>query len=151
MFLNIINYILLWIGQVSVDLELIRDNFKKLAVIVLIGILFFWSLNNYKTVLGSFGNIVSFFTPFIMGLCFAFVVNVLLRLTEKTWSNVFKNRRGRIYTKLKRPLCLIISLIIIIGVIFVILFIIVPELNRTVSLKEAFRLMYSKACSMKMP
>ncbi|MCJ7856900.1 AI-2E family transporter [Lachnospiraceae bacterium NSJ-143] len=114
-------------------MELIRDNFKKLAVIVLIGILFFWSLNNYKTVLGSFGNIVSFFTPFIMGLCFAFVVNVLLRLTEKTWSNVFKNRRGRIYTKLKRPLCLIISLIIIIGVIFVILFIIVPELNRTVS------------------
>lgn len=79
---------------------------------------------------GLFGVIA----PFLIGLCFAFIINVLLRPIEKIWDRLMCNRSGKFLKKLKRPVCLILSTLIIAGVIFIILFMVVPEIQRTISI-----------------
>ena len=87
---------------------------------------------NLDAVLEFAGGIVSVFMPFILGLCIAFVTNVLLRALENLWDKIPDKKWLKWLKKGKRAICIIISELIIFGVIFVLLFMIIPEISRTV-------------------
>ncbi|MBE6902504.1 MAG: AI-2E family transporter, partial [Ruminococcaceae bacterium] len=89
-------------------------------------------LLNLGKVLGVIGNVLSVFMPFIIGLCIAFVTNVLLRPLEKLWDKIPDKKWLRWLKKPKRAICIIISELIIFGVIFVLLFMVIPEISDTV-------------------
>lgn len=82
-------------------------------------------------------NAVSFvfdvLSPFLIGFCFAYVVNLLLRPLERFWTwSWHKAKKQNIVSKLKRPVCLTLSILVVLGVIFAIVFMIIPKLGDTV-------------------
>lgn len=113
-------------------MELNKDNIKKIMGIIVSSLVIFWGLNHLSLVHGIFKAFLGIISPFVMGLCFAFLINILLIRVEKIWEGTVGKRAGRIGKRLQRPVCLTLSLLLIIGVIFIILFMVIPELQRNI-------------------
>ncbi len=115
-------------------MELNKSNIKKILLIICLSAVFIAALVNISSVLSVAGEVISVFMPFILGLCIAFVTNVLLRALEGLWDKIPEKKWLKWLKKGKRAACIIISELLIIGVIFVLLFMIIPEISRTVKL-----------------
>ena len=75
------------------------------------------------------------FSPLVFGFCLAYVVNLLLRPIEKFWLWLWRNLKNqKIILIIKRPLCLVLSFLIVLGMIFAIVFMVLPALKETVSM-----------------
>ena len=74
----------------------------------------------------------SLFFPFLLGGCLAFLVNVVLRPVERGWRRLWGKRYGPRQDKARRPLCLLISVLLVIGVVFALFFVIVPSLKDSI-------------------
>lgn len=57
--------------------------------------------------------------PFIIGGCLAFIINVPLVHIERLWQKLFARFRSDWPQKIKRPVCLIVTLTVIIGVVLI--------------------------------
>lgn len=112
-------------------MDLNKENTKKILVLVLFSGFLFWSLSHISTIVNLIGDTLSIATPFILGLCFSFIMNVLLRPIEKIWDRYLGNKSS---SKFKRPICLLLTISIIIGSIFILLFIVVPEVQESASM-----------------
>lgn len=66
--------------------------------------------------------------PIPVGLCTAFVLNLWLRFLEKVWDR----RLGTKSLKAKRPVCLFLCLLTMVGVLALLLLAVVPQLWRSV-------------------
>lgn len=99
--------------------------FKKLCLLVLGGIAFFWILQNYLLVLSVGGWVFGLLQPLFIGFCIAFVLNVPMRFLE---GHLFTRTKKPILQALRRPLCILISIVFIVTVLSVIFLLVVPEL-----------------------
>ena len=118
-----------------VTLEFNKNGFKKavkyfigFAVIIAAVI---WFLTNDAKVAVLYDGLSTVISPFIAGCAIAFILNVLMRPLENVWVRIFK-KRGKISTALKRPVCLILSILIMFGFLTAILFMVIPEFVQTV-------------------
>ncbi len=114
-------------------MELSSKNMKKIILLITFAVFLFWGLQNYIAVLGTARNIFGLFVPFILGLCIAFILNVILRLVEKLWNLVWKKRNRGLVAKLQRPVCLVISIGIVFGAVLFLIFMVVPEIVKAIS------------------
>lgn len=99
--------------------------FKKLCLLVLGGIGFFWILQNYLLVLSIGGWVFGLLQPLFIGFCIAFVLNVPMRFLE---GHLFTRTKKPILQALRRPLCILISIVFIVAVLSVIFLLVIPEL-----------------------
>ncbi len=76
-------------------MELNRKNVKKILFIICFAMVFFWGLNHGPSVLMIFRNLLGILAPFLIGLCFAFVINVLLRPVETLWDKISWGRPSK--------------------------------------------------------
>ena len=110
---------------------------KKFLKYVLLVITFtfflFWVATNADKAFGAVEKVVTLFSPFLVGLCLAFIINTLLVPFEKIWDKIPSKKGGKAKAKLKRPVCLILSTLIVIGAVFAIIFMLIPELINTFS------------------
>lgn len=110
---------------------------KKFLKYVLLVITFtfflFWIATNADKAFGAVEKVVTLFSPFLVGLCLAFIINTLLVPFEKIWDKIPSKKSGKAKAKLKRPVCLILSTLIVIGAVFAIIFMLIPELINTFS------------------
>ncbi len=112
-------------------MELDKKNVKKVLLIVTFSIVLFLGLQNIDVVFQYIGIFLRVLNPFILGICFAFILNVFLKLIEEKLFGFLNRKNFKVWNKCKRPVCILLSLAVIIGVIFIIMFLIVPELKRT--------------------
>ncbi len=111
-----------------------RKLFNMLLQLSAVLLLFWWLLSNISIVLGFVGGVFKILSPFILGLCIAFVINIIMRSLEKGWCRLKVGKKAeRIWHNLKRPICIFFSFIIVFGVIFAIVFIVVPEFSQTIA------------------
>ncbi|MBR7132727.1 MAG: AI-2E family transporter [Clostridia bacterium] len=114
-------------------MELNSKNFKKLVLLVFLGAFFLTALQNLGGVFGFFSKIISFFSPVIAALCIAFVLNVLLTALEtKVFFFMDKSRKGFV-KKLKRPLCLVLTYLIALGIVSLLILVIIPDIIDTIT------------------
>lgn len=113
-------------------LNLSKENIKKILFIISFALILFFLLYHFSSVLSAAETVLAVLSPFLLGFCLAFVINVLLRPLEKLWDRIGKKKKGKILSKLKRPFCLAFSALIMAGVIFIIFFMVVPELKKTI-------------------
>ena len=99
--------------------------FQKLCLLVLGGIGFFWILQNYLLVLSIGGWVFGLLQPLFIGFCIAFVLNVPMRFLE---GHLFTRTKKPILQALRRPLCILISIVFIVTVLSVIFLLVIPEL-----------------------
>ena len=122
-------------------MQLDKENIKKIVGIVSFAILLNWGLKNTEFIGKLMGLAIGLVLPFLIGGSLASIINVPMRFLErKLFDEPYAKRkkmpqqkknipeRPPIWWRMKRPLSLILSLILVIGVIFVGMFLIVPEI-----------------------
>ena len=77
-------------------------------------------------------TVFSIFLPFLLGGCLAFLLNVILRPVERGWRRAWGKRYGPRQKRAQRPVCLLVSTLLLVGVVFAIFFIVVPALKDSV-------------------
>ena len=114
-------------------MELSKKTVKRILLIITFTVLLIWGLYNHELLLKYLGDLYSLISPFVIGLCIAYIVNVLLRPVERMWMKLLSRCKGRWVQKLKRPICLLLSILLVIGIILAVVLIILPELSASVS------------------
>lgn len=108
-----------------------NQKYFKLLAVILAAILFYVIISNVGAVTGFLSKIFDVLSPLILGLCMAFVINLPLRFFEVKVFGKLTRKNGKVWSKIKRPLCLAISIILLLSVITAFLSFVVPELIRT--------------------
>ena len=90
-------------------------------------IVFAWALVNLDAVLRFLGKALALFTPFLIGGAIAFLINVVLRPLECCWNKVCRKAPA----KLVRPVCLTASTVLVLGILFAVVFMMIPSLRES--------------------
>lgn len=108
-----------------------RKNTIRIILIIFSSILFYTVLQNLEAVRGAMAAAARILSPVFIGAAIAFIVNIPMRLLEdNVYSLIIKKRPGAI--KARRPVCLILSILIIFGLFALIIGLIAPEFAATV-------------------
>ncbi|MEG2036486.1 MAG: AI-2E family transporter [Ruthenibacterium sp.] len=97
----------------------------SLLGMALSAIFFAWILNNWDHFSAGVGIVLRLFFPLILGFCMAFVLNIPMRFFER---HLFPRAKNRALKKLRRPLCIVIALVVILTIITAVVLLVVPEL-----------------------
>lgn len=110
-------------------MELNKDNMKKLMCLIVFTILVLVGIQRIDMVLNGFSFVWRIIFPFVLGGAIAFVLNVPMHFIEMNLNKFMK--KSAIGKKLSRPISLILSILIVIGVISLVAFVVIPELSVT--------------------
>ena len=102
-----------------------------LFIISYIAIIIF-ALVNFDKIIKMIGYVINILSPFIIGALLAFVLNVLIKFIETKIFGKIKN--GKVWKKIKRPLSITISLILVGLIIYFVMNLLIPQLRNSVSL-----------------
>ena len=105
------------------DKSIVRYIVRALLLIIL----FAWALMNLDAVMKFLGNVISLFSPFLIGGGIAFLINVVLNPLERCWNKVCKKAP----VKLARPVCLTLSAVLVFGILFAVVFMMIPSLRES--------------------
>lgn len=120
-------------------MDLSAQLIKKIIGIITFAVLLFVGVQNIPTVWASLQFVLGLFSPILIGLSLAFVLNVLMDGIEKLMAFFFKGKKGKVMPLgFKRGFALLLTLFIVIGLIFVLYFLVVPEFKRTLELVIAY-------------
>lgn len=118
-------------------MELSKKNVKIILGIITFGILLF-SATQHLSAVGTFlGAVLKIVAPLIVGFCLAFILNIIMTLLEdKVWVFMGKSKKAFV-RKMKRPVSLLSTIILMLGFIILLLFIIIPALKDSIDLMVA--------------
>lgn len=103
-------------------------DFVQKAIIVVISALFVMYFSN---VLSFFKTLLRITFPIILGLIIAYIVNLILQSLERIF---FPNSKSLFVNKIRRPVCIFLSFLIIIASIYLILHLVIPEINDSINI-----------------
>lgn len=95
---------------------------------LLMMILFAWAFMNLDAVMEFLRKVLSLFSPFLIGGGIAFLINVILNPLERCWNRVCKKAP----VKMARPVCLTISAVLMVGILFAVAFMMIPSLRKSI-------------------
>ena len=103
----------------------VKANLKRIYYLLILFV-------NFSKIIAFLGKVISIFSPFLLGIILAFVLNVLNNFIEK---KIFgKIKPSKIWNKIKRPLCITLSLILVFLTIFFVMNLLIPQLKNSASL-----------------
>lgn len=112
-------------------MDLKSKQMKSAMFLISFALVLMFLLENISGVWAIIARIFAIISPFIIGAGIAFILNSPMMFIEKTFFG--KNSLlHRIKDSFKRPISYLITLILFIATIIIILFIIIPELVRTI-------------------
>lgn len=114
-------------------MELNSKNIKKILLVIFFGALIFTAFQNFKLVISGVGKVINVFSPIIAALCIAFVLNILLTAFENKVFKFWDNAKKPFVLKLKRPICLILTYLLALGLVFLIIVVIIPDIIETIT------------------
>ena len=128
--------------------ELNKKNIKKILLIITYTILLCFALIKFDLVLSILGYLLNLLKPFIFGFCIAFILNIPLSRIERGFKEKKKKQKSNVAkakqeTTVKRTIkvsskvrvfSIILSLLIFVGIIFLTLFLVIPEFINTISI-----------------
>lgn len=112
-------------------MELNKSNVKKILGIITFAVLLLVGAMHLDIVFGVLQKGVALLKPFIIGGAMAFIMNVLLRIVEDRLFAPLNRKNFSWWNRYRRPVCVVLTLGILIGIIFVLLFMIIPEIVHT--------------------
>lgn len=113
-------------------MNLNNELIKKIRGLILFTALIVIGLWKYEIILDAVGFLFNIMFPFILGGAIAFILNVPMNFIERV---LFSNRAvkdNKIIEKVKKPLSLILSIMLVLGVIFIVIFVVFPQLGNTI-------------------
>lgn len=110
-------------------MEFNKKQMKSILQIVFAAILFYFLLKEFRLVISAVSYLWGIFSVFAIGGAMAFIINVPMKFIENHYLSRFKN-----IGKAKRPLAFIFTIVAVVLVIYLVMFIVVPELARTLQM-----------------
>lgn len=108
-------------------MEITKDNIKKIFWGAIGIIAFYWALQNNREVVSWISGVIGLLAPIILGLAIAFIINIPMRAIERT---LFGKKISKL-KKFKRPISLVLAILLMISVILLVMGIIFPQLINT--------------------
>ena len=111
-------------------MDLSKMSIKKIRELIVFTALLVVALWKFDVVLGVLKTLGDIIFPFVLGGAIAFLTNVPMSFLEK---KIFENvkKKNKIVRKLKRPISLILTIVLVVGVIALVMFGVIPQLTRT--------------------
>lgn len=113
-------------------MEFSKKQIKTILGIVFSSILFYFLLKEFRMVISAAEYLWGVFGVFAAGGAMAFIINVPMTFIEKHYLSRFKH-----IDKAKRPMAFIFTIVMVIIVIYLVMFIVVPELASTLQMLVA--------------
>lgn len=113
-------------------MNLSKENMKKMKELILFTVIILIALWNYELLFKWAKFAFGIIFPFLLGGGIAFILNVPMSFLEK---KIFANRYtkdSKIARRLARPVSLVLTIAIVLGVLILVMFVVVPELTNTV-------------------
>ena len=92
-------------------------------------VILYFALKNFDVLGNIFLRIFGIFLPLILGLAFAMILNVPMSLLEK---RLFRKSKRPLLQKLRRPLAILLSILLILSIMAGIIWLIIPELIQAI-------------------
>ena len=111
-------------------MELNRKNIRKILLIILFTVVCFLGLQNIGQLFGYLKMLFSLLSPILVGFCMAFILNLPMKGIERT---LFKTggKHDKFVRKIKRPVSILLTFIIVALLLMFVMLIVVPELGST--------------------
>lgn len=122
-----------------------NHDLMKMFVIITFTILLAAAVFHLDILFASIGFILAIAYPFLVGGVIAFILNVILRQLElKLFKHVsFETKKGRSF---KRPICLTLTILIVLLVLFLVAFLLVPRfIDAIMSMVDQIRIFIPNA------
>lgn len=113
-------------------MEISKQTKKHLMQIFAFAILLYCGIEHFDVVIMVVRFVAGILMPFLIGGAIAFVLNVPMKKIEK-----FLFPKNKKLAKLKRPLAYLLTLLCVIGILFLAMVVVIPELGNTVTLLMA--------------
>lgn len=111
-------------------MDLSKMSIKKIRELIVFTALLVVALWKFDVVLGVLKTIWDIIFPFVLGGTIAFLTNVPMSFLEKKIFEKVK-KKNKIVRKLERPISLILTIVLVVGVIALVMFGVIPQLTRT--------------------
>ncbi len=119
-------------------MDLSKSNIKKILGIITFTIVLYTAILNLPKVLSVIVYIFSLLKPFITGLGMAFVLNVIMKQIEDFFKKRLRQSKNiknpSKIEKFIRPVSLLLSIFSVIAMVWILLFLIVPEIKNTLGI-----------------
>lgn len=105
---------------------------KDIILIITYIALVIFALVNFEKIFFILGYIINIFSPFLLGIIFAFILNVINNFFERKLFG--KIKPGKVWNKLKRPISITCSLVSVFIIILFVFTLLIPQLENSVTL-----------------
>lgn len=112
-------------------MEFNKKNIINILIIATAIILIYQLCDNLQSIVGFLGYCFQIIFPFLLGLSVAFIINVPMRFVEAGLKKIGKE--DSFFQKKVRIFSFLISLLIFVGVIFLVAFLVIPQLTVTIT------------------
>lgn len=112
-------------------MEFSREIIREIRRLIVFTAILFLCLWKHEVVFALLGGVFHVVFPFVLGGAIAFVLGVPMNYIEKRLFPEYKRESSRMMDRLARPASLIIVLFLLFGIIFGILFVLIPQLGKT--------------------
>jgi len=112
-------------------MELNKETMRKIKELIVFTILILIALWKYTLVLDLLSFVFGILFPFLLGGAIAFVLNVPMSFIERKVFARGIEKGNKTAEKLARPLSLVLTLLFVLGLIFLVLVVVIPELGAT--------------------
>lgn len=112
-------------------MELNSKNIKKILLTVFLSAIIIAGVFDFAGVTRFLGQIFSYISPIILAFCIAFVLNVPLNALENRIFKFMDKSRFKFIRKLRRPICMILTYLLSLGIISLLVLVIIPDIIDT--------------------
>ena len=105
-------------------------NIEKLVLFTVLVVAVFFKIDSIWSMVKK---IITLLSPFLLGMALAFVINVLMTFIEHA---LFEDKHfsdRKIIRKIKRPVSLVLTIVCIFGIIYMVSFVVIPQLGTAVT------------------
>lgn len=113
-------------------MDLNKENYKKILKLIVTVILIYLCVKNIYVIWKAVISVIHFISPLLLGMIFAFIINVPLRSIEGRLRYHAKKKKWKI--KNFRLISVLLTVLLVAGIIAVILFLVIPELSSTIKM-----------------
>lgn len=122
-----------------------RRTLKYVLLIIAFGIALYWIATHTDFAINLIKQLYSIISPIIVGLCIAFIINMVLNPIEALWNLIFKKLNAKLDEKpkgkeiksallvLRRAVCLILATALVFGAVFAVVFMMIPQFEESIN------------------
>ncbi len=118
------------------NMEFDKKKIRQIAVLIVFTMVVYTAFTNYDKVFATIAFVLDLISPFVLGACIAFILNLPMRGIEKFLKKLTgrcgKGKAGKVLNKLIRPVSLILSICFVVMIVAIVIGVVTPQLIRTI-------------------